>query len=468
MDLIAFAQMVLRRGWIALALALLFALGGYAFARTRPQIYAAVTPVKIQPARPADLGQTQAIKEVMRSYEQDITTYDMGEAVRTRLCGDAGTVAQRLCARLDAGAVRGMIHVGSDANVYEIRIEARSADPAEAVKVSEQTAHAFVDQRDKANLQIDLRDRILAEVRDAPQPGLYSPRTKLIVGAALAVGLALGALLMLALEYLASAVIRDRHEAERLLAVSVLGTVPPANAASRDAGGGGGALPTRLVRDASGAARRAVRATWPIVVLALVGALSALVFSRVQATEYVARTRIAVEPALGSDWGRSQAIREITRALSRDIDTRRMAQAVSEALQLDEPPDALLKRTSVAEDVDVFEITIEVRDSGEAVARDISRTWAERFVEARRTANLELEQSDRILVRLRDRTTTEIWAPKTSANVLAGAVLGALLGAAALYLIHLLGAGTVRGVADAARATGATLVTPIPPVRRHG
>jgi capsular polysaccharide biosynthesis protein len=463
MNLTDFVQMLLRRGWIAVVLALVFAAAGYGYARTRTPVYEATTPVKLQPARPADLGQTQAIKEVMRSFQQDIKTFDMAEAVRVRLCGDPGAVATRLCATRDAGALRDMIQVAADANVYEIQIKARTEDPAEAVKVSEQTADAFVDQRDKANLQLDLNTRILAEVRDAPQPVLYSPRKKLIVGAAGALGLLLGACLVLIIEYLVRAVVRNAHDAERLLGTSVLGAVPPVAGGRRR----GGAL-TQGVRDLVGPAARWARLAVPVLGLAALGVLAAYAFSRVQPTVYVARTRIAVEPALSSDWGRSQAIREIARGFSRDIHTRHMAEAVSERLQLDEPPDALLERVNVAEDVDIYEITVEARDADEAVARDISRTWAEQFVEERRTANLELDQQDRILVRLRDRTLSEVWAPKTRANVLAGAVLGALVGAALSYLLHVLGAGVIRTGGDAAGTIGAPVLGAIPPARPRG
>ena len=182
-----------------------------------------------------------------------------------------------------------------------------------------------------------------------------------------------------------------------------------------------------------------------------------------QSTVYVARTRIVVEPALGSDWGQALAIREITRGFSRDIATRRMASKVSERLQADLPPEALLDKVNVAEDVDVYEITIEAFDPIAANAADLSREWAQVFVEELRIANLERDQRDRVLTRLRDRTEVELWAPKTRANVLAGAVLGALVGAAVMFLLHFVRSGIVQSRADASRYSGATLLGAIPP-----
>lgn len=454
--------MIWRRGWIVLVLALLGAGAGYAYAAAQTPTYEAITAVRLQPARPADLGQTNAIKEAMRSYQRDIKTFDLAEAIHVRLCGDESPVAATLCAETDAGSLRGMIHVGMDPNVFEIQVKARSVDPAQAVKVSEQAAHAFVDRRDKANEQLDLRDRILAEVRDEPQPSQYSPRRKLAVAGGAALGALLGGLIVLLLEYLERAVVRDSRDAEAVSGAAVLASVPPT------VGGSHRRSALRVgAEEVAGPARRYAKLALPVVLLALLGAAAAYAFSQVQPPVYVARTRIAVEPALGSDWGQSLAIREITRGFSRDIATRRMASRVSERLQADLPPDALLEKINVAEDVDVYEITIEALDPIAAHAEEISRGWAELFVEELRIANLERDQRDRILTRLRDRTLVELWAPKARANVLAGAVLGAIVGAAAAFLLHYVRSGLVQSPADASRYAGATVLGAIPPTRRR-
>ena len=144
-----------------------------------------------------------------------------------------------------------------------------------------------------------------------------------------------------------------------------------------------------------------------------------------------------------------------------------MASQVSERLQADLPPQALLKKLSVAEDVDVYEITIEVLDPIAENAAAISKTWAETFVEQRRTANLELDQRDRILTRLRDRTVTEVWSPKTGSNVLAGAVLGALIGAVAVLFVRSLRRGVISSPEEARDCSRAALLGTIPPAGRR-
>jgi len=456
MDLTLFASMLLRRGWIVALFLLLGGAAGLALAQARTPLYGATTRVKVQPARPADLGQTQAIREIMRSYMRDIRTVDMAAAVRQRLCGDADPLAQRLCRELDAGALRAMIEVGADENVFEVRIKARAPDPAAAVKVSEQTAHAFLDQREKANRQLDLRDRILVEIREAPQPRQDVPRRKLYVAAAALLGAAAGGALVLLLQFLERSVVLEAADARRLMGAPVLARVPPARRRTSRPGRVAVAALTRQTG-------RAARLLAPVALLAALGAFLGLGLSRAQTVSHVARARIAVEPARGSDWGQSLAIREITRGFSEDIHTAGMAAEVNERLQLDLPSAVLLEKVRVAPEVEVYEITVEAFDTDPEVAAEIAETWASLFVERRRIANLELDQSDRILTRLRDRTEVELWSPKVGVNVLAGLLVGAMVGAGAVHALHVVRSRVIRDPDDAGHATRAPVLAAVPP-----
>ncbi len=453
MNLTAFSHMLLRRGWIIVLLGALGAAAGLAIAVTQTPVYEAVTRVAVRPKRSADLGQTQAIKNILRSYMSDIPTLDMAQAVSERLAGDARCAGYDL----DPGRLLGTLRVSTDENVFDIQVKARSPDTTEAVCVSEKWAEAFVDRREKANLQLDPLDRIITEQRDDTRWDRIRPRRRLLVLAAGVAGVVLGGLLLLLLEYFESAVVRNGGEAEAVAGASVLGSVPP-SAADRRASS---AVRAGL-RDMVGTTGRLLRLAWPLFFLTALGAASAFALSSVRPPIYRARTKIAVEPARGSDWGQTQAIREIMRGFSEDIKTRRMAAEVSARGELDLPPDALLEKLNVASDEGVYEIHVDIRDPDEEIAKEISRAWAQVFVEDRARANLELDQRDRILTRLRDQTKSELWAPKRVPNTLAGAVLGALVGAAAAFLLHLARAGVVLSPADADRAAGVPLLGVIP------
>ncbi len=453
MNLYLLTDLLRRRGWLFVLLAMAGMTTGLVIALAQTPVYEAETRVAVRPRRPADLGQTQAIKESMRSYMQDISTLDMAHAVDARLSADAQ------CGGYDVDPGRllyEMLRVGSDENVYEIQVKARSTDPAEATCVSSAWAQEFVERREKINLQLDPLDRIVTEPRDETTLERIRPRRRLLVLAGAVAGLIAAGGLILVLEYFESAFVRSRDEAAFAGEAPVLGAVATAECAD-----GGGSL-VAVTKDIARDLRRALVASWPVFVLAILGGLAALVFSFVRPTEYRARTRIAVEPARSSDWGQTQAIREIMRGFSEDIATRRMAAEVNSRQQLDLPPEALLAKLSVAPNESIYEIYVDVRDRDEDASREVSRAWAQVFVEERERANLELDQPDRILTRLRDHTVAELWAPKIVPNLLAGLVLGALVGAAALLGLHLLGSGTLRTPEEAARAAGCAVLSAIP------
>ena len=123
MDLLAFTYLLLRRGWLALLCAALLGTLPPASPSPRPKAreYEAITRVAVEPARQADYGQAQAAKEIMRSYTQDVRTFDMAEAAAAQLGEE--WLAER---ELSAEALYWMIGVGSDTSVYDIEVKARA------------------------------------------------------------------------------------------------------------------------------------------------------------------------------------------------------------------------------------------------------------------------------------------------------------------------------------------------------
>jgi capsular polysaccharide biosynthesis protein len=392
----------------------------------------------------------------MRSYMQEIGTLDMADAVSRRLAADPN------CSGFETDTGRllyEILRVGSDENVYEIQVAARSTNPAEANCVSSTWAQEFVDRREQVNLQLLPLDRIVTEARDQTTLERIRPRRRLLVLAGVALGAVVAGVLVLVLEYFESAVIRGPDDAKRVSGLPLLAVLPTGGG-----GGSSGSVRQGLV-NMNATALHGIRWGWPILALALLGAVAGVTLTSIREPVYRARTRIAVEPARGSDWGQTQAIREIMRGFSEDIATLRMATEVNAREQLDLPPDDLLSKLDAAPNESIYEIYVDVKDADEEVARQVSRAWAALFVEERATANLELDQQDRILTRLRDHTVAELWAPKLLPNVLAGLAIGALIGAAALYALHLSKSGRINTPRDAAQASGTAVIGIIPPRR---
>lgn len=438
MDLAIFLRFAARRAWIVVLAAGLGAVAALGWAAAQPTIYEAVTPVRVFPARSTDLGQTQALKAMIRSYVLDVPTKEMARLAAAQMGIDAET----------ALSWRSAIHATADPNLYEVQVKARSRDAAEAERLSDQWARAFIAQRTAASRQLDPPDRIEATLRDSASHTVYSPRRKLLLAAGLAVGALLGALLALVLEYLSRAVVRDGGTASAVAGAPVLATLPWSRGGQPSGRGQWWSEAGRL-----GAV--VVRRGWPVLALALVGAAAALAFSMLQTPEYRARTRIAVEPGRSSDWGQTQTIQETLRVYSADMATRRMAGQVAEALHLDLPADVVLGWATVAPEPAAYEIQLDVRHPDPEVAAAVSLRWAEAFIQERELANLSLDQRDRTLVRLRDDPATELWAPKKATNTAAGFLLGALVGLGVVYLLWWLAGRAANGVGVASPAGGA-------------
>ncbi len=464
MDLSAAAGLLLRRGWIPVFLTGLGLAGALVAARLQTPLYEGLTRIGLVLSRPGDFAQTQATKELLASNVEDLKTHDMAAATEARIGPEGlaklGLAAGDLHALLD----RGRIGASSDINVYELQVKVRHPEPAVAEAVSRQWAETYVDRRQKANLQLQLEERVQAEIRDDSSHSQVAPRRKLLAALGMALGLGLGLCLMLLLEYLAQAVLAGRRDLEEGLGLALLGQIPPTASGGRRRGPG---PLRRVLADLRPKLAPALRQAALPLALAVLGAAAAYGFSRLQTPIYRARARVALEPAIGSNWGNAMAVRETMRGFKEDIRTFRMARAVNEALQLDLAETALLdeRRLNVAEDTGLFELRIDVFHPDAETARDIARTWAEVFIERHRVADLVRDQRDRTVVRLRDGSIpSSLWSPQPLTNALAGLAMGLLAGIVALWLRHGLRRGLVQGADDLGRRLGVPILGSIPPL----
>jgi len=147
----------------------------------------------------------------------------------------------------------------------------------------------------------------------------------------------------------------------------------------------------------------------------------------------------------------SITVGSLLRSLAGDITTHRFLQKVIDRQQLDTTTDDLLdgKTVFVDDESADFTITISVRDPSDRVAVDMVNTIAALFKEERDQWNQLQDQTDRIDVEIRDQArTAEVYSPKTRINVLAGGILGALVGIVIVFAIEWLESGVVRRAED--------------------
>ena len=204
---------------------------------------------------------------------------------------------------------------------------------------------------------------------------------------------------------------------------------------------------------------------WIIALVAVIAAGSAYAFSKVQTPIYRSAIKLSIEPSRASDYGQTLAIKNVLRLYVQQLSTRKMAQQVVNQLQLDISPDALLGKVSISPDEADYTITIETKDPLGGQAQRISQTFAELFVQDRQIHNLEVQQQDRILTSIVDNASApDLFSPKTSINVLAGAVLGALLGVVVVFAIEWLESDIVRSSEDIERYLGVPVIGSIPTI----
>jgi capsular exopolysaccharide synthesis family protein len=215
MDLRAYLDILRRRGWIILAVALLACILTLGVSKLQTKIYRATVRVSTVPARP-DWGLNNSAKDLLRNFVNNIDTHDMANAVIST-------------AQLDMNSYQllAKVTVSAEPDNFIIRIDADDRDPEIAKKIAKTMADLFVNERqayyetqDKANrIEVKLVDSVI----DAP---LYKPKliTNGIAGGV--IGGLIGALLVLALEWMAGDILATPQTLERLLGISVSGTIP--------------------------------------------------------------------------------------------------------------------------------------------------------------------------------------------------------------------------------------------------
>ncbi len=210
-------------------------------------------------------------------------------------------------------------------------------------------------------------------------------------------------------------------------------------------------------------ARVLLKRGWIIIVLALVAAGSAYVFSKTQTPIYRSTVMLSAVPTRPSDYGQTLAIKNLLRLYVQQLQSPAITQQVIDKLQLDVTPGKFVSMLNLSANEADLTMGIEARHPIPAVAAKMAQTLAEVFVSFHNQENLQIDQRDRVLVNiLSNATSPDIFSPKTMINTLAGAVLGALVGILAIFALEWLESDIVRTAEDIERFIGLTVLGAIP------
>jgi capsular polysaccharide biosynthesis protein len=166
---------------------------------------------------------------------------------------------------------------------------------------------------------------------------------------------------------------------------------------------------------------------WLIVLAAAITATSAFAFAKLQPPVY--RSSVVLQVTGRVDYGTTLALNNQLRQLTNRIRTHNLAREVDSRYQFDLGSERLLEKLHVQAFSDSTSIQIDVDDTDPLRAQQIARGFAQVFVE-RETAAMEgVPTSERRVVELLDDPTPpRLHWPQTRVFVLAGLLLGALIG----------------------------------------
>lgn len=208
-------DIIKKRGWIILVVAIVAAAAALGLSTVLPKVYKASIQLSINPAR-ADWGLSQAARDLLRNYVLNITSHRL-----TQKAIDA--------AQLDMSTYDFLhdLDVSADSSNMSITIQAESGSPEEARQMAQTLADLFVAEREQWNNEQNKSDRIevskVDDIRDVP---LASPNVKFNTLAGAVLGAILGVVIVFVLEWLQSDVLRTASDVEKMIGVSVLGAIP--------------------------------------------------------------------------------------------------------------------------------------------------------------------------------------------------------------------------------------------------
>ena len=209
---------------------------------------------------------------------------------------------------------------------------------------------------------------------------------------------------------------------------------------------------------------------WIVIVVAVVAAISAFGFSKLQRPIYKSSMQVTVLPAR-NDFGLAQTTKQLLRAYVTIMDTKNWAVRVLQRFEqsgtpLDMTPTQLKDNVTIASFEDKNVIQIDVKNGDGEMGNRIAIAWAQEFQDWRNQENNKVRKEDRVDVVMGDNPTYSKFRPQTTVNTAAGGIFGLLLGALVVAALEWVESGVVRTSADVERKLGLPVLGAIPNAER--
>lgn len=204
-----------------------------------------------------------------------------------------------------------------------------------------------------------------------------------------------------------------------------------------------------------------IRRGWIIVLAVVITAGAAYGFSKTQTVVYRATQRVLMQPAR-NDYGLTETLRILLRSFVVYLNTDEQAQIVIDRLQLDMTPGELRSHTTISSDPTQLVVQIDVDMENGPLAAQIATELGRVLWERRTEQNRDLPRADRIEPVMLDTATVSQYLPRTRVNVIAGAVLGFLIGAGIVFVLEYLESNIIRRKEDVERFLELPVLAAVP------
>jgi capsular polysaccharide biosynthesis protein len=176
---------------------------------------------------------------------------------------------------------------------------------------------------------------------------------------------------------------------------------------------------------------------------------------------YESSLKLLVRPSR-SDFGQSQAARELLGNYEQWLRSSYRAQDVIDDLQLDMTAGELLSNVEVSSDRLGLVLQLVVKNTNGDLANDIATSWGNQLIQWQQGENDKNRQEDRITVEFQDNPQYYLASPQTKINTAAAFVFGALLGIILIFLLEWIASGVLRRPNDIERILEIPVIGSIP------
>ncbi|MEM7332421.1 MAG: Wzz/FepE/Etk N-terminal domain-containing protein [Chloroflexota bacterium] len=214
MELSDYLRILRQKGWVIILMAIVTAAATFGFSRIQTPIYKSNLTLLVRPAR-LDFGQTQAVVELLGSYEAWL---------QSRIRADI--VINQLELDMTPDTLLGDVAFASDNLRRTVQISVEHTEPSVASDIAIAWGNLLIQDQQIQNDQNRQEDRIDIVFQDSPFISLDSPKTRINTVAGAVFGAILGTIIIFVLEWIESGVMRRSEDIEKYLDLPVVGQIP--------------------------------------------------------------------------------------------------------------------------------------------------------------------------------------------------------------------------------------------------